>query len=131
MIFGGEQRVRFNDGSVPSTRLSPITHTLITGTSSGAANTIYAVRAGISAKVERLTVVNTSGSAVALTLHAVPDAGSIATGNTELGGVSIPANTAADLTDFIGGFYGPGTTLRAFAGTGSVLVMHGWVEEIL
>lgn len=127
-----EQRIRISDPSpIVGRRFVPIDHTLITATSSGAAQTIYTVRTGVMLKLGGLSVANTSGSAVALTLYAVPDGGSVGTGNMELGAASIPANSSADLTPYIGGLYKAGATLRVFAATGSVLVIHGWGEEIL
>jgi hypothetical protein len=127
-----EQRVRVNDVSQSvATRFVPIEHLLITATSSGAAQTLYTVRDKVMLKLGRLSVVNTSGSAATLTLYAVPSGGAVGTGNMELGAVSIPANSAADLTPYVGGLYKSGATLRVFAGTGSVLVVHGWGEEVL
>lgn len=127
-----EQRVRISDVSKPvPARFVPIEHLLVTATSSGSAQTLYTVRAGVMLKIGRLTVANTSASAAPLTLYAVPDGGSVGTGNMELGAVSIPANSAADLTPYVGGLYKAGATLRVFAGTGGVLVVHGWGEEIL
>lgn len=127
-----EQRVRISDISKPvPARFVPIEHLLVTATTSGTAQTLYTVRASVMLKIGRLTVANTSASAATLTLYAVPDGGAVGTGNMELGAVSIPANSAADLTPYVGGLYKSGATLRAFAGTGSVLVIHGWGEEIL
>ncbi|MEO0564094.1 MAG: hypothetical protein AAF125_18460, partial [Chloroflexota bacterium] len=111
MTLGNQFRVRTNDGRQVSTYLAPITHTLISGTNSGSANTIYTVGQS-AALVKRLAVVNTSGSSVNLTLHAVPDSGSIATGNTELNEYAIAADTSVDLTEIIGGYYQEGTTLE-------------------
>lgn len=127
-----EQRVRISDAApIIARRFVPIEHLLITGTSSGAAQTLYTVRTGVMLKLGGLSVANTSGSAVPLTLYAVPDGGSVGTGNMELGAVEIPANSSADLTPYVGGLYKAGATFRVFAGTGSVLVIHGWGEEIL
>lgn len=126
-----EQRVRINTGDQLQKRPVPIEHTLITATVIGSAQTIFTVRDGTVAEVKRLAVANTSGTAATLSLHSVPSGGSAATGNTELAAVSIPANTSSDLTEFIGGLYQAGTTLQAFAGTTSVLVIHGWITERL
>lgn len=127
-----EQRVRIESQSgVVATRPIPLSHLLITATTSGTAQTFHTVRAGVMLKVRQLSVVNVTGSAATLTLHAVPAAGSIATGNAELLAYSIPANVAVDLTAFVGGLYTAGATLQAFSGTGSALVLHGWAEEVL
>lgn len=127
-----EQRVRISDVS-PSVgrRFVPLEHLLITATSSGAAQTFYTVRDKVMLKVGQLAAVNTSGTAATLTINAIPNGGSIGTGNVELWQVSIPANSAADLTPYIGGLYKAGDVLKAWAGTGSVIVLHGWGEEIL
>lgn len=126
-----EQRVRINTGVQQQERPTPIEHVLITGTTSGAAQTIFTARERTLAEVKRLAVANTSASPVTLSLHSVPAGGAIGTGNAELGAVSIPANTSSDLTDFVGGLYEAGTTLEVYAGTASVLVIHGWVSEKL
>lgn len=82
-------------------------------------------------RVKQLSAVNVTGSAATLSLHSIPASGSIGDSNAELKGVSIPANTAADLTLFIGGLYKAGTTLKVYSGTGSAIVIHGWAEEVL
>lgn len=130
VLLGETQRTR-EEGQRVSSRKVPIPHLLVAGTTSGAADTLYTVRSGVIAEIKRLVVTNTSGTAATLTLHAVPSAGSIATANAELVGFSVDANKAVDLTNLIGGMYAQGTTLEAFAGTTNVLVVHGWVEEIL
>lgn len=127
-----ELRVRADqEVGIVSSRHVPLGHLLITATSSGAAQTFYTVRTGVMLKVRRLAVVNITGSAATLSLNAIPNGGSIGDSNAELRAVSIPANTAADLTDYIGGMYEAGAVLKAYAGTGSALVLHGWGEEIL
>jgi hypothetical protein len=127
-----EQRVRVSDVSQNvGSRFVPIEHLLVTATTSGTAQTLYTVRDKVMLKLGRLSVANTSGSAATLTLYAVPSGGAVGTGNIELGAVSIPANSAADLTPYVGGLYKSGATLKVFAGTGSVLVVHGWGEEVL
>lgn len=112
-------------------RTVPIDHLLITATSSGSAQTLYTVRAGVMFKVRQLSVVNVTGSAATLSLHSIPSGGSIGNSNAELLAVSIPANSAADLTPYVGGLYKAGATLRVYSGTGSALVIHGWGEEVL
>jgi hypothetical protein len=81
-------------------------------------------------EVKRLAVANVTGSAATLTLHTVPDGGSIATGNAEMVGYSVAANTAVDLTDFLGGLYEGGATLQCWSNTNGALVIHGHGEEI-
>lgn len=127
-----ELRVRSRElGSFPVSRGVPLDHLHITATTSGTAQTLATVRTGVMLKIKQLSVVNTTGSAATLTLHAIPDGGSIATGNAELVAYSVAANTAVDLTALVGGLYKAGTVLAAYSGTGSALVLHGWAEEVL
>lgn len=118
-------------GGVIPARDVPIDHLLITGTTSGAAQTLYTVRAGVMLKVRRLAVANLTGSAATLSLNAIPSGGAIGDGNAELKGYSVAANTAVDLTEIVGGLYQAGTVIKAYSGTGSALVLHGWGEEVL
>jgi len=123
-------RVRTQDQNV-SVRPVPITHLRVNATTEGGADTLLTVRDRVALKIQQLAVVNTTGTAATLTLHSIPSGGSIGLGNAEIVGVSIPANTTADLTDYIGQFYEAGTVLRAYSGTADALVVHGWAEEIL
>lgn len=124
------EQIRVRESPVAK-RYVPIDHLLVTATSSGSAQTLYTVRNGVMLKLGGLSVANTSASAATLTINSIPSGGSIGTGNIELGAVSIPARSSADLTAYVGGMYKSGTVIKAFAGTGSVLVVHGWGEEIL
>jgi hypothetical protein len=127
-----EQRVRVDQSAgFVSLRPIPLTHLLITATTSGSAQTFATVRTGVILRVSRLAVVNVTGGAATLSLHSVPSGGTIGNGNAELLALSVAANTAVDLTDRIGGLYGAGTTLHAYSGTGSALVLHGYAEEVL
>lgn len=109
----------------------PISHALITATTSGAAQTVYTVRVGVMLKIKQLTVANVSGAAATLTLHSIPSGGTIVDSNAELKAYSVAANTAIDLTSLVGGLYEAGTTIKVYSGTGSALVLHGWAEEVL
>lgn len=124
-----DRRLQTEVGHVQS-RPIPLDHLLITATSSGTAQTFYTVGAGKMLKVMQLAAVNSDTSPHTLTLHSIPAAGSIGTGNLELAELSIPSHTSADLTDFVGGLYVEGTVLKAYASAGSVVVLHGWGEEI-
>lgn len=115
---------------VPS-RPIPLTHLLITATTSGAAQTLKTVRDKAMLKIKALSVANVTGTAATLTLHSIPQGGSIGDGNAELKGYSVPANSAVDLTGLVAGLYTSGTALKAYSGTGSALVLHGWAEEVL
>ncbi len=128
-----ETRVRNSQeiGPYIPARVVPIDHLLITATTSGTAQTLYTVRSGVMLKVKQLACVNVTGSAATLSLHAIPDGGTIGNSNAELLAVSVPANTAANLTDYVGGLYKAGAVLKVYAGTGSAIVIHGWAEEVL
>lgn len=113
------------------TRAVPISHLNVTSTAIGSAQTLFSVRENVTLKIKRLSVVNTTGTAATLSLYSVPSGGSAGVSNAELVGYSVPANTAVDLTDIIGGLYAPLTTLEVFSGTNGALTVHGWGEEIL
>ena len=113
------------------TRAIPLPHLLITATSSGAAQTFYTVRATTMLRTKALRAANITGSAATISIHTIPSGDSIGNSNAEMLAVSIPANTVADLTDYVGGLYAEGTAIKVYAGTGSAIVLHGWGEEVL
>lgn len=115
---------------VPS-RPIPLKHLLVTATTSGTAQTFHTVRAKAMLKIKSLVVSNVTGTAATLSLNSIPAAGSIGDGNAELKAFSVAANTAIDLTSLVGGLYEAGTLIKAYSGTGSALVLHGWAEEVL
>lgn len=119
------------DLAAVKTRAVPIAHLNITATVIGSAQTLFTVRDGVSLEVKRLSVVNTTGTAATLSVHTVPSGGSAAVGNAEIFGASIPANTAADMTDVIQGLYPSGTTFEVYSGTNGALTIHGWGVENL
>ena len=108
----------------------PLDQLLITATTSGAAQTFYTVRALKMLEIKRLVVANVTGTAATLTFHAIPSGDSLAVINSVFVGKSIPANDSVDLSDLIGALYQTGTAFKAFSGTGSALVLHGWAEEL-
>jgi hypothetical protein len=128
-VTQAQQRVRIDPPFVGQ-RLVPLAHLLITATSSGTAQTFHTVPAGKMFRLGQLAVCNVTGSAATLSLHAIPNAGTIGNGNLELAAMSIAANTAVSLTDLCGGLYTAGMVLKAYSGTGSALVLHGWGDEI-
>ena len=120
-----------SDLAAVESRSVPIPHLNITATAIGSAETLFTVRDNVSFEVKRLTVVNTTGSAATLSLHTVPSGGSAATGNFEIAGLSVAANTVTDLSDLVGGLYEAGTTFEVYSGTNGALVIHGWGQENL
>ena len=126
-----QQKIRTQEDKlfVPSRPL-PFDQLLITATTSGAAQTFYTVRTARMIRIKQLAVCNITGTAATLTLHAIPAGGSIGNGNIAIPTLSIAANTPVDLTALIGGMYQAGAVLKAFSGTGSALVLHGWCEEL-
>lgn len=112
-------------------RKVPIRHTLISATSLATANVFYTVRDGVAFEVNGLSVVNTIASGVALTVHAVHPDETQGTGTIEISQMTIPGNSAVDLSDLIGGMYETGTELKAFAANANVLNIHGRGSEIL
>jgi hypothetical protein len=127
-----EFRVRTEqEVGIVGARPIPLPHLLITATSSGGAQTFATVRSGVVLRIKQLAVANVTGTAATLSLNTIPSGGSIGDSNAEAKAVSIPANSLADITDFVGGMYAGGTTFKVYSGTGSALVIHGWAEEIL
>lgn len=126
----GQIRVRTQDDPFLS-RSIPIDHLQVSGTSTGTANTLLTVRENVLLKVRQLRVANITGTDATLTLHSVADGGSISDANAEMKALTIPANSNADMTPFVGQLYTAGTTLEVYSGTTNALVMSGWAEEIL
>lgn len=124
-------QLRNAPGLVVERRAIPITHLNITATTSGTAQTLFEVRSGATLEVRRLVVTNTTGTAATITLHTIPSGGTIGVGNAELVGTNVPANSPADMTDFIGGLYEQGTVFKVYSDTNGALTIHGWGSEIL
>lgn len=123
-------RVRTQDQNVGS-RMVPISHVLVSATTSGGANTVFTVRDGVLLVVRQLALANVTGTAATVSINTVPAGGAIGDGNAEMKGVSVPANSTTDITDKIGQFYAAGTVMKAYSGTTNAIVVHGWAEEIL
>lgn len=129
--MNAEQQVRIFEGDqYVASRLVPVSKTLITATTGGTAQTIWTVQDQKAFEVTRLVASNITSTAATLTLHAVPDGGSIGSGNAEIVGYSVAANTAVDITDLVQGLYPSGTTLQAWSGTTSALVVSGYGKEL-
>ena len=123
-----ENRIRVSQQQVATAYSYPLTPTLISATTEGAAETLAEVREGSNGLLKRLAVVNQTGSAVALTVNFIPSGGTIGAGNREIAGYSVGANAHVDLTDIVGGFYPEGTTIKAFAGSADALLVTGYIE---
>lgn len=123
-------RVRTQSESAEK-REAAIPHVQIAGTDPASANTVLTVRSRAQIKLQRLAVVNATGAAATLTIHAIPEGSAAGAANVEISQETIPANTAVGLQERMGGFYDSGTSLVAFSGTTNALVIHGWAEEIL
>lgn len=126
-----ERRVRINDSKPVGERFAPIPHLNITATTIGAAEVLFTVREPVVIEVKRLSAINTTGGLVTLALFSVPSGGSASAANAELWDVDLPGNTAADLTDFIGGLYEAGTTLQVYSSVSGAITIHGFVRELL
>lgn len=126
-----QAQVRIDDRRGITERSIPIVHVTIAGTTSGAATAVYEVRERASVELQRFTAVNTTGTVATLTVHTIPKDGAIGPGNTEISALSIPANTAVDMTDFMGGFYTTGMEFAAYSDTANAIVVHGWAREVL
>lgn len=124
-----EQRIRVNDGVSFLERLVPIAHVTISATTEGAANTVYTVQDRKILKVDRLVAFNSNALAVDLTVHSIPDGGTIGAGNVECTSYAIPAGEALEVHDIIGGLYEGGTVLKAYCSIASAVIMHGYGSE--
>lgn len=132
-MIGGTIEGRFQTREAEYAReyLYPITSTLISATTEGAAETLVTVRDDSLGKIESLAVSNQSGTAATLTLYFIPDGGTIGVGNKVLTAKSIPANDAVKLTELVGQLLAPGTVIKAFAGTTDVLFISGHLRGVL
>lgn len=126
-----EGRVRFTERRPASDYYYPLTATLLTATTEGAAQQIGLVRERALGLVERLIVTNQTGANVDLTVNFVPDGGTIGAANREVSSLTVPGNTNIDLSDLIGGLYAPKTAIYAYASAGSALLVAGHVRGLL
>ncbi len=107
----------------------PVSGLVITATTSGAAQTWATAGATGLTQIERLTVINTTGTTATLTFYSIPSGDSIGDANMELDAASVPANTTLRLDRLLAGDYAPGTTFKAFSGTNGALVLRGALVE--
>lgn len=126
-----EQRFRVSEERFASEVLFPLETTLLTATSEGAAETLGTIPERQLGQIARLAASNQTGSAASLTLYAIPDGGTIGASNREITALTVAGNTNLDLTDLVAGLYGPGTVFKAFASTGSALMVMGYVRGLL
>lgn len=126
----GQIRVRTQDEALKARKV-PIPHLQVAATTSGTADTLLTVRSGVLMQIHQLRVANITGTVAALSLNSIPSGGSIGDDNAEFRSVDIPANTSADLTNYIGQMYDAGTVIKAYSDTTNALVISGWAEEIL
>lgn len=116
------------DRRIPAVRIIPVNSLNVTATSSGTAQTLFSMGEFIT-EVIRLTVTNTTGSAATLTLHVVPESGTIGSGNMELSAYSVAANTTLRIDELLGAYYPPNSTIQVFSGTNGALNVRGGVRE--
>lgn len=88
---------------------------------------------GVTSKISKLTLTNTSNAAVAVTIYLVPASGTPGSGNLLYGPISIPASgsggaNSVDVVVAEGHVLNPGDSVQAFAGTPGVVGMRisGW-----
>jgi len=91
--------------------------------------TYYTAGSGITATINNLSLTNTSGSPVSVTLYRVPNAGSASAANQFTGPFIIPANQNYVPPQAIGLQLDPGMTLQALAGTNTAVTLMGGVYE--
>lgn len=126
-----EQRLRVSEERFASEVFFPLATTLLTATTEGAAQTLGTIPERQLGQIVRLAVSNQTGSGASLTFYAIPNGGTIGAGNREITAMTVDGNANIDLTGLVAGLYGPGTTLKAFASTGSALMVMGYVRGVL
>jgi hypothetical protein len=94
-----------------------------------AAATYYLASAGVTATVNNLSLTNTAGSPVAVTLYNVPQGGTAGAANTFLSAFTLSAGQTYVPPQAIGLQLAPGSTLQALAATGAVVTLMGGVYE--
>ena len=93
------------------------------------AATYYSTPAGTYSTIANLSLTNTSGSPVSVTVYNVPSAGSASAGNALVSGYSLAAGQSYVPPQAIGLTMAPGSTLQALAATGAVVNIQGGVYE--
>lgn len=93
------------------------------------AATYYTAPSGTTSTINNLSVTNTSGSPVAVTLHRVPAAGAASAANQFLSAYSLSPGQTYVPPQAIGLQLDPGMTLQALAATGAVVTLMGGVYE--
>lgn len=89
----------------------------------------YTAGAGITATINNLSLTNTSGAPVAVTLYNVPNGGAASASNTFMSAFSLAAGQTFVPPAAIGLQLLPGGTLQALAATGAVITIMGGVYE--
>lgn len=117
-----EKQVSVETRELVYSRLIPFSGTSITATTEGAAQTFATANAQGAMQVERLAIVNTTGTAATVSLQAG--------GVDQLSEYSIAANDAVDLTEAIGGFYVNGTDLTVWSDTNGALTISGYWRDL-
>lgn len=129
-MLGQEARLLFTQDNKILSRETPIANLNVTATTSGAAQALHVVPQGQAVIVSKLVACNVAIMPATLTLHVVPSGGSISNTTASLVGYSIPANTAVDLTDIIGGLWQPEQTVRVWSGTAAALTLSGYCRQV-
>ncbi len=89
----------------------------------------YTAGTSITATINNLSVTNTSGSPVAVTLYNVPAAGAAGAGNTFMSAFTLAAGQTFVPPAAIGLQISAGGSLQALAATGAVVTLMGGVYE--
>lgn len=129
-MLGQEARLLFTQDNKILSRETPIANLNVTATTSGGAQALHVVPQGQAVIVSKLVACNVTIMPATLTLHVVPAGGSISSTTASLVGYSIPANTAVDLTDIIGGLWQSEQTVRVWSGTTAALTLSGYCRQV-
>ena len=108
-------------------RLIPV-RANITGTGTGSAQTIGTAREGEVWRVVDATVTNTTGTAATLTIHIVPEGGTIGSTNMYLDSYNVPANTTLSFKGLFSPVLQPGDMVQVYSGTSGALNVSAGIE---
>lgn len=89
----------------------------------------YTVPSGTISTIANLSLTNTSGSPVSVTVYNVPSAGTPSTGNQLVSAFSLSAGQTYVPPQAIGLQMSAGSTLQALAATGAVVNIQGGAYE--
>jgi hypothetical protein len=104
-----------------TTNVSLVEGSLLTAS----AATYYTSPVNTTTLIKKLTVTNTTGSAVTVTVNLVPSGGTAQASNTVTPAIAVPAGRTYEVFEAENHVLAPGDTLQAFAGSAASLTLKG------